>query len=86
MKFLPYLALLVSFAAGYVGLPFIVFFAMAILSALMLYAPRRRQLREQPQAPDQNMLVDGAFLIFQQTLIHFILFALGLFIAHMVSG
>lgn len=86
MKFLPYLALLISFMIGFMGLPFIFVFIVAVLTAFILFAPRRRQLREQPQSPDQNMFVDGAFLVFQQTLIHFVLFGLGLFIAQAVSG
>lgn len=86
MKFLPYLMLIVSFVIGYFGLTFLYVFAVAILSTLIMFAPRRRQLREQPQAPDQNMLLDGAFLITQQTILHFILFALGIFMARMLAG
>ena len=86
MKFLPYLLLIFSFIIGYLGLTFVYVFAVAIISTLLMFAPRRRQLREQPQAPDQNMLLDGAFLIAQQTILHFILFALGIFMARMLVG
>lgn len=86
MKYLPYLTLVVSFLIGYLSQPFIFVFAVAILSAFLLFAPRRQQLRNQPQAPDQNMLLDGAFLVLQQTLIHFVVFALGVFMARMMAG
>ncbi len=86
MKYVPYLTLIVSFALGFLGYIFPFVLAVAVVSAILLFAPRRRALREQPQAPDQNMILDGAFLVFQQILIHFVLFAFGIFIAHMLAG
>ena len=86
MKFLPYLGVLISFLLGYLGYPFLFVFVVAIASTLFLFAPRRRQLLEQPQAPDRNMILDGAFLIAQQTILHFVFFALGIFILRMTSG
>ena len=86
MRYLPYLLLLVSFALGYVGYPVLTVLIVALLSAFLLFGPRRRQLREQPQAPDQNMLLDGAFLFVQQALIHIVAGALGVFMARMMGG
>lgn len=86
MKFLPYLLLIVSFAIGYMDYPWIFILAVAIVSTLLVMAPRRRQLRSQPQAPDRNMLLDGAFLVSQQTILHFVFFALGIFMARMLAG
>ena len=85
MKFVPYILLVVSFVAGFVGIPYVVIGVTALLSFVCLAAKRRQQLKTQPQAPDQNMLIDGAFLLVQQVLIHFFVFALGLFLAY-VSG
>lgn len=86
MKFLPYLTLIVSFVLGYLAFPFGLVFVVAVVSAVLLFSKRRAQLRNQPQAPDQNMVLDGAFLMVQQTLIHFVVFALGLFVMRMMVG
>lgn len=86
MKFLPYLILIASFALGYLGSPFGLVFVVALVSAVLLFSKRRNQLRNQPQAPDRNMLLDGFFLVAQQTLIHFVVFALGLFAMRMMAG
>jgi hypothetical protein len=86
MRYLPYLTLLISFALGYFGYAFFFVFIVAILSAFLLMPQRRQQLLDQPQAPDRNMVLDGAFLIFQQTLLHFVLFGLGLFLMQMMGG
>ena len=82
MRFeLPFLLLRLIFSVAIV-----VVFVVAIVSAFLLFPRRRTQLRNQPQAPDQNMILDGAFLIAQQTLIHFVVFALGLFAMRMMAG
>lgn len=86
MKFLPYLTLIVSFVLGYLAFTFGIVFVVAFVSAVLLFSKRRAQLRNQPQAPDQNMVLDGAFLMVQQTLIHFVVFALGLFVMRMMAG
>lgn len=86
MKFLPYLTLIVSFVLGYLSFPFGLVFVVAVVSAFLLFSKRRAQLRSQPQASDQNMVLDGAFLMVQQTLIHFVVFALGLFVMRMMAG
>ena len=86
MRFLPYLLLLISFVLGYLSLPFFLVFIVAILGTVLIMPQRRNQLRSQPQAPDRNMVLDGAFLVFQQTLIHFVAFALGLFLMRMMAG
>lgn len=86
MKFLPYLPLIASFVLGYLGYAYGVVFILAVVSAVLLFQKRRLQLRNQPQAPDRNMVLDGAFLITQQILIHFVAFALGLFLMRMMAG
>lgn len=86
MKFVPYALLLLSFAFGFAGVPYIAIAVMAVISTIVLASARRNQLKSQPQAPDQNMVLDGAFLFFQQTLIHFVAFALGLFLAYMLNA
>lgn len=86
MKYIPYALILVSFALGYLGFPYFLIAVMALASAAILSAARRKQLKNQPQAPDQNMILDGAFLLVQQLLIHFVVFALGLFLARMIAG
>jgi hypothetical protein len=86
MKFLPYLTLIASFALGYLGYPFVFVFVVAVVSAFLVFPKRRYQLRNQPQAPDRNMVLDGFFLVAQQTLIHFVVFALGIFLMRMMAG
>ncbi|MEM7728285.1 MAG: hypothetical protein AAF311_03330 [Pseudomonadota bacterium] len=86
MRLLPYLTLIASFALGYLSFPFSIVFGVAVLSAVLLFPLRRNQLRTQPQAPDRNMALDGAFLVFQQTLVHFVAFALGIFLMRMMGG
>jgi hypothetical protein len=86
MRALPYLTLLASFALGWFDSPFWIVFGVAVLSAVLLFPQRRNQLRTQPQAPDRNMVLDGAFLVFQQTLVHFVAFALGIFLMRMMGG
>ncbi|MGB6229763.1 MAG: hypothetical protein WBF53_06500 [Litorimonas sp.] len=86
MKFIPYLGLVVSFALGWLAYPFFYVFIVAVASAVTLFPLRRRQLREQPQAPDQNMVLDGAFLVVQQTILHFVVYALGIFMVRMMGG
>jgi hypothetical protein len=86
MRFLPYLTLLISFVLGYLAYPFGLVFIVAVVSAVLLFPKRRHQLRTQPQAPDRNMVLDGFFLVAQQTLIHFVVFALGLFVMRMMAG
>lgn len=86
MRFLPYLCLLISFALGYQFQPFVFVFIVALFGTALILPQRRNQLRSQPQAPDRNMVLDGFFLVFQQTLIHFVAFGLGVFLMRMTGG
>ncbi|MGB3455104.1 MAG: hypothetical protein WBG08_06495 [Litorimonas sp.] len=86
MRALPYLTLIASFLLGYFSYPFFLVFGVAVLSAFLLFPLRRDQLRNQPQAPDRNLMLDGAFLVFQQTLVHFVAYALGIFMLRMFAG
>ena len=82
MRILPYVIIAVAAAIGAAGMglrPAVpILLVLALASAFSVLAPRRRALREQPQAPDQNMLLDGAWLFVSQLLIVFVAYALGL--------
>ena len=80
MRYVGYLLLLLSGIAGYLGVRvwFVVIFAL--LSAFVFSSARRKNLKETPQAPDQNMLMDGAYLFLGQLLIMFAIYLLGVFI------
>ena len=54
---------------------------LALLSAFIFAGARRKNLKETPQAPDQNMLLDGAYLFILQLLIMFAIYLLGVFVA-----
>lgn len=81
MKYIGYILLLLSCVAGYMGIRvwFVVLFAL--LSTFVFAGARRKNLKETPQAPDQNMLLDGAYLFLIQLLIMFAVYLLGVFIA-----
>ena len=80
MKYIGYILLLLSGIAGFLGVRvwFVVF--LALLSAFVFASARRKNLKETPQAPDQNMLVDGVYLFLGQLLIMFAIYLLGVFI------
>jgi len=83
MKYLGYALVLGAFAAGYVGFhPFIVI-VTAVLSTIIYASARRKVLKNQSQAPDQNMLFEGAFLLGGQVLIMFTAYILGWFFANL---
>lgn len=86
MKFVPYALLIMTLAFGFLGYPYILIGVMAVVSAIVLASARRAQLKSQPQAPDQNMFLDGAFLLFQQVLIHFVMYGIGIFAAFLQTG
>ena len=82
MRILPYVIIAIAAALGVAGMglrPVVaILLVLALASTFSLLAPRRRALREQPQAPDQNMMLDGAWLFVSQLLIVFVAYALGL--------
>ena len=88
MRLLPYLIILIAAALGVSGMGLrqaaLILMVLALASAFSVFAPRRRALREQPQAPDQNMVLDGAFLFVSQLLIVFVAFSIGLFIGRVL--
>ena len=71
--------------SGYVGLHPAVVIIFALISTFVYAAARRKALKEQPQAGDQNMILDGGYLFAGQTLIMFAAFILGWFFAHRVA-
>lgn len=81
MKYIGYILLLLSGVAGYLGVRIWFVFILALLSAFVFTSARRKNLKETPQAPDQNMLMDGAYLFLGQLLIMFAIYLLGYFIA-----
>lgn len=80
MKYIGYILLLLSGVAGYLGVRIWFVLILALISAIVFAAARRTNLIETPQAPDQNMLMDGAYLFLGQLLIMFALYLLGFFI------
>jgi len=81
MKYMGYVLLVLSGLAGYLGLRVWVAVLLALISTFVFSAARRQNLKDTPQAPDQNMLLDGAYLFLGQMLIMFMVFLLGVFIA-----
>ncbi|MEP3653429.1 MAG: hypothetical protein ABJO36_00900 [Litorimonas sp.] len=80
MKYIGYVLLLLSGVAGYLGVRVWFVVLLALLSAFVFTSARRKNLKETPQAPDQNMLMDGAYLFVGQLLIMFAIYLLGVFI------
>lgn len=85
MKYLGYALILGALAAGYAELHPVMVVGFALLSTLTYASARRKALKEQPQAGDQNMLLDGGYLFAGQTLIMFTAFILGWFFANRVA-
>ncbi|MDB2439018.1 hypothetical protein N9W89_09905 [Hellea sp.] len=85
MRYLGYALIIVGIAGGYMGVHPILIVLLAALSTLLYASARRRALKDQPQAPDQNMLLDGAYLLAGQTMIMFAAFILGWFFANRVA-
>ena len=83
MKYLGYVIVLAAFAMGYLGFHPAVILAAAVLTTLIYASARRKALKKQPLAPDQNMVFDGAFLLAGQVLIMFMVFILGWFFANL---
>jgi len=81
MKYIGYVLLLLSGVAGYLGVRVVYVVLFALVSAFAFATARRKILKETPQAPDQNMLMDGAYLFLGQLLIMFAIYLLGVFIA-----
>ena len=80
MKYIGYLLLLLSSIAGYTGVRVWFVMLLALVSTALFASARRQNLKDTPQAPDQNMLIDGAYLFLVQLLIMFAIYLLGVFI------
>ena len=80
MKYIGYILLLLSGVAGYTGVRVWFVLLLALFSTAFFAGARRQNLKDTPQAPDQNMLVDGAYLFLVQLLIMFAIYLLGVFI------
>jgi len=85
MKYLGYALILVALAGGYIGFHPILIIGLALASTLIYAAALRQALKKQPQAPDQNMLLDGVYLLAGQSLIMFTAYILGWFFANRVA-
>ena len=81
MKYLGYLIILAAGIAGFLGVRIWLVLLLALLSTFAFASARRQTLKNTPQAPDQNMLLDGMFLLLSQVLILFAVYLLGVFIA-----
>ncbi len=82
MKYLGYLLIFACFLAGYNAIHIGVVAVSAVLGTIIFASQRRRALKTQVHAPDQNMILDGAFLLILQLLIMFTLYILGWFMAN----
>ena len=83
MKYLGYALVLAAFIAGYVGYHPIGVVILAALSTIIFASARRTALKNQPLAPDQNMIFEGMFLLGGQVLIMFTVYILGWFFANL---
>ena len=83
MKYLGYIIIVAAFVMGYLGFHPAIILAAAGLTTLIYASSRRKALKEQSQAPDQNMFFDGAFLLAGQVLIVFVVYILGWFFANL---
>lgn len=83
MKYLGYALIVAALLGGYVGFHPLLVPALAALSTLIYASARRKALKSQPLAPDQNMLFEGAFLLGGQVLIMFTTYILGWFFANL---
>ena len=81
MKYLGYFIVLCAGIAGFLGVRIWVLLFLALLSSFTFLTARRQNLKDMPQAPDQNMLIDGMFLLFSQLLVLFVVYLVGVFIA-----
>ena len=86
MKYIGYILLLLSGVAGYLSVLVWYVVLFALLSAFVFMSARRKNLKETPQAPDQNMLMDGAYLFLGQLLIMFTFYLVGYFIGSPGGG
>ena len=80
MKYIGYPLLLLSGVAGYTGVRVWFVMLLELVSTALFASARRQNLKDTPQAPDQNMLIDGAYLFLIQLLIMFAIYLLGVFI------
>ncbi len=85
MKYFGYIIIFAGLIAGYVGFHTAAIIGLAIISTLIHAPARRKGLKSQPQAPDQNMILDGVFLFVSQIIIIFTVYILGYF-ASTVAG
>lgn len=85
MKYLGYAVIFVALAGGYIGFHRALIMGLALITTFIYASARRKALKNQPQAPDQNMLLDGAYLLAGQTMIMFVAYILGWFLANRVA-
>jgi len=81
MKYLGYFIVLCAGLAGFLGVRVWVLVILALLSSFTFMSARRQNLKDTPQTLNQNMVVDGMFLLFSQLLILFVVYLVGVFIA-----
>lgn len=81
MKYLGYIIVLAAGVAGFLGVRVWMVLLLALIATFSFATARRNVVKNTPQAPDQNMFLDGIFLLFQQVLILFAAYLLGAFIA-----
>ena len=82
MRYLGYLLILAVFAAGFFSVHILAALAGALAATFIYAADRRRALKAEPQALNQNMILDGAYQFFGKVLIMFVVYILGWFFAN----
>lgn len=85
MRYFGYALILVALMGGYANIHPSLIVILALLSTLIYASARRQALKRQAQASDQNMIVDGAYLLAGQTMIMFAAYILGWFFANRVA-
>jgi len=79
MKYLGYVCIIIGIAAGFYRVPGVIVLGLALISTIAFASARRKDLKSTPMQLKQNMVLDGAFLFFGQSLIMFAAYLLGAF-------
>jgi len=85
MKYLGYALIFVAMAGGYIGFHSGLIVVLALISTFIYASARKKDLKSQPQTPDQSLWLDRAYLLAGQSLIMFVAYILGWFFANRVA-
>ncbi len=85
LSYLVYILIFSVVGCGYVGVHPLIVIMCAILSACILTSERSKQLSEERKTGAKNRFVDGAYLACGQTLIMFMAYIIGYFLANRIA-